>query len=162
MWLTLYLLSSFKTLTPEWNSRHFQMHSLERKCLMMSNLNFTQVSSWRSNVHIGWGDGLPLNRQITITSTKDEIIHWHKYITPGLNELTHCGLVTPYGNIDLGQHWLRWWLAALLLQAKTWINVDSWLMVQFHRKCVTNICSQKSSFEINIQRFLLICERTMS
>ena len=21
-------------------------------------------------------------------------------------ELTHCGLVTPYGNLDLGQHWL--------------------------------------------------------
>ena len=21
--------------------------------------------------------------------------------------LTHCGLVTPYGNRDLGQHWLR-------------------------------------------------------
>ena len=23
------------------------------------------------------------------------------------NELTHCGLVTPYGDIGLGQHWLR-------------------------------------------------------
>ena len=21
--------------------------------------------------------------------------------------LTHCGLVTPYGDVDLGQHWLR-------------------------------------------------------
>ena len=21
--------------------------------------------------------------------------------------LTHCGLVTPYGDTDLGQHWLR-------------------------------------------------------
>ena len=26
---------------------------------------------------------------------------------PGINELTHGGLVTPYGNTDLGQHWLR-------------------------------------------------------
>ena len=24
-----------------------------------------------------------------------------------LNVLTHCGLVTPHGNRDLGQHWLR-------------------------------------------------------
>ena len=24
-----------------------------------------------------------------------------------LEPLTHCGLVTPYGAIDLGQHWLR-------------------------------------------------------
>ena len=23
------------------------------------------------------------------------------------NDLSHCGLVTPYGNIGLGQHWLR-------------------------------------------------------
>ena len=26
---------------------------------------------------------------------------------PGTNELTHCGLVTPYGDINLGPHWLR-------------------------------------------------------
>ena len=26
---------------------------------------------------------------------------------PGANELTHCGLMMPYGDIDLGQHWLR-------------------------------------------------------
>ena len=25
--------------------------------------------------------------------------------TLGLNVLSHCGLVTPYGNRDLGQHW---------------------------------------------------------
>ena len=25
----------------------------------------------------------------------------------GGDELTHCGLVTPYGDRDLGQHWLR-------------------------------------------------------
>ena len=23
------------------------------------------------------------------------------------NELTHCGLVMPYGDMELGQHWLR-------------------------------------------------------
>ena len=22
-------------------------------------------------------------------------------------KLTHCGLVTPYGDMELGQHWLR-------------------------------------------------------
>ena len=27
-----------------------------------------------------------------------------------LNVLTHCGLVTPYADIDLGQHWFRHWL----------------------------------------------------
>ena len=38
--------------------------------------------------------------------------------------LTHCGLVTLYGNIDLGQHWYRQWLVAWRLQAITWTNVD--------------------------------------
>ena len=38
--------------------------------------------------------------------------------------LTHWGLVTPFGNIDLGQHWLRQWLVAWRDQAITWTNVD--------------------------------------
>ena len=29
------------------------------------------------------------------------------YITSGRQQLTYCGLETPYGAIDLGQHWLR-------------------------------------------------------
>ena len=37
---------------------------------------------------------------------------------------THCGLVTPYVNIDLGQHWLKQWLGAWWHQAMTWNNVD--------------------------------------
>ena len=27
-------------------------------------------------------------------------------VSQGINELTYCGLVMPYGNINLGQHWL--------------------------------------------------------
>ena len=38
--------------------------------------------------------------------------------------LSHCGLVTPYGNIDLGQHWPRQWLHAWRHQAITCTNVD--------------------------------------
>ena len=37
---------------------------------------------------------------------------------------THCGLVTPYGDRDLGQPWLRKWLGAWRHQAITWTNVD--------------------------------------
>ena len=37
--------------------------------------------------------------------------------------LTHCGLVTPYGDIDLGQHWVRQWLVFWRHQAITWTNV---------------------------------------
>ena len=38
--------------------------------------------------------------------------------------LTHCGLVTPYGDKELCQHWLRWWLVAWWHQAIAWTNVD--------------------------------------
>ena len=38
--------------------------------------------------------------------------------------LTHCGLATPYGTKDLGQHWLRLWLVAWQHQAITWTNAD--------------------------------------
>ena len=31
---------------------------------------------------------------------------WHLFVTL-FRWLTHCGLVTPYGNVDMGQHWLR-------------------------------------------------------
>ena len=39
-------------------------------------------------------------------------------------DLTHCGLMTPYGDLDLGQHWPRWWLVALQHQAITWASID--------------------------------------
>ena len=38
--------------------------------------------------------------------------------------LIHCGILTPCGNIDLGQHWLRYLLAAWCRQAITWTNAD--------------------------------------
>ena len=38
--------------------------------------------------------------------------------------LTHCALVTPYGDRGLGQHWLRWSLVAWWHQAITWTIVD--------------------------------------
>ena len=38
--------------------------------------------------------------------------------------LTHWGLVTPYCDRDLTQHWLRQWLVAWRHQAITWTNVD--------------------------------------
>ena len=38
--------------------------------------------------------------------------------------ISHCGLVVPYGDINLGHHWLRQWLVAWGLQAITWTNVD--------------------------------------
>ena len=37
--------------------------------------------------------------------------------------LSHCALVMQYNDIDLGQHWLRYWLVGWWHQAITWNNV---------------------------------------
>ena len=37
-----------------------------------------------------------------------EVWRWiSNFIPLIIMDLTHCGLVTPYGNKDLGQHWLK-------------------------------------------------------
>ena len=53
--------------------------------------------------------------------------------------LTHCGLVTPYGDIDLRQHWFRQWLVAWRHQAITWTNVDlsSFKAFGIHRRALS-------------------------
>ena len=62
-------------------------------------------------------------------------VKWRPFCL-GLNELILCGPVTPYGGIELGQHWFRY-------QAITWFNIDIssirfcyiHLGGQFHSKC---------------------------
>ena len=53
--------------------------------------------------------------------------------------LTFCSLVTPFGNLDLGQHWLRWWLVVWRYQDITRTIVD-FSMLRFggiHLKAVS-------------------------
>ena len=40
------------------------------------------------------------------------------------NHFTQCGLLTAYGDINLGQHWLRQWVVGWGHQAINWTNVD--------------------------------------
>ena len=41
------------------------------------------------------------------------------------DSFTHCGLVTLYGDTDLGQYWLGWWFVACRHRAIDWTIVDS-------------------------------------
>ena len=40
-------------------------------------------------------------------SRRGHRVNWHRCNQTFTAVLTHCGLMTPYGDIDLGQHWLR-------------------------------------------------------
>ena len=76
-----------------------------------------------------------------LTNTESVCTSWHHTVadnssTWGLVQLrcgafllTHCGLVTPYGDRDLGQHWIRKWLTApshYLNQCWLIISVVQW------------------------------------
>ena len=39
--------------------------------------------------------------------------------------LTHCGLEGPFGNIDIGQYWFRYWLVDWWRLAVIWTNINS-------------------------------------
>ena len=70
--------------------------------------------------------------------------------------LTHCGLVTPYDDRDLCQHWLKYWLVAWRHQAITWTNVD-WSLVEssdIHIRAISQEMSQPSITNINLK---IIC-----
>ena len=86
-----------------------------------------------------------INMRVSCTKWVTMIIspnHYRNMLSKNLH-LTHCGLVTPNGVGDLGQHWLRKWLVAWRHQAITWTSID--LIInevfrhqpeQFHRKCI--------------------------
>ena len=46
----------------------------------------------------------------------------------GYNELTHCGLVTPYSDLDVGQLWLRYGPVAWRHQPIT--STECWLIIK--------------------------------
>ena len=66
-------------------------------------------------VNIVTADAPLLKHQGMIIHNTDLILVFRKFHEENLNTwkntqfkgLTHCGLVTPYGDMALGQHWLR-------------------------------------------------------
>ena len=73
------------------------------------------------------------------------------------NELTHCGIVTPYGDRDLGQQLFRWWLVAWRHQAITWINVEVSALrsSDVHLKAISLEISQPSVTKISVKIIFL-------
>ena len=97
------------------------------------------------------GNGLSLTRRQIINGTNHDTIHWRTYIS------THCGLVTPYGGRDLGQHWFRQWPVAWRHQAITWTNVNlsSLWSIDVHLRAVSVEISQPSVTKISLNIIFL-------
>ena len=69
---------------------------------------------WRvQNHNIGLGNGVVPLRHNAIAWTNNDPVHKYIYIYTYIyihrqhTQATRCGLLMPYGDIDLGQHWLR-------------------------------------------------------
>ena len=71
--------------------------------------------------------------------------------------LTHFGLVTPYGDRDLGHHWLRKWLVAWRHQAITWTIVDLWSLrsSDVHLRAISLEISKPSVTKISLKIIFL-------
>ena len=72
---------------------------------------------------------------------------------------THHSLVMPYSEIELNQHWLRYWLVAWWHQAITWTNVDLWslrssdnqlkaILQQMPQPSINNISCKMNSLKL--------------
>ena len=74
--------------------------------------------------------------------------------------LTYSGRVTPYGNIDLDQLWLRLWLVVWRHQAITWPNVD----LSSASAVTINWCHQslKLTWKLLTKHFMQISQGSMS
>ena len=75
---------------------------------------------------IDTGNGLTLIRWEALAMNKLMMTNYSDaYVSLGKpNALTHWPPIMPYGFIEVGQHWPRYWLAAWQYQAITWTNAD--------------------------------------
>ena len=77
------------------------------------------------------------NRRQAIIWTNANPIHWRIYAPLGGDELTHCGLVTPNGIADLGQHWIRYVTCSVPNHyRKRCLHIDIWTL---GNKCQWNL-----------------------
>ena len=112
---------NFNTLRPSQNGCHFADDIF--KCILLNenvwitikySLKFVrmgQINNIPALVHImGWrrpGDK-PLSEPMTVSLQMHICVTQPQWVK-AMNLLTHCGLVTPHGAIDLDQCLLRWW-----------------------------------------------------
>ena len=91
--------------------------SLSLRVPLANKPALVQIITWcycriHFQMHFLWRNVLYFNEFVpqmhhAIAWTNIDPVQWFANVSASLNELTHCGLVTPYGDIDLGQHWVR-------------------------------------------------------
>ena len=120
--------------------RNAQKQTLGKFCLQYDDCHFRKM-------------------HLNMSSAKYQPFCWGLNVFMHWGRLTYCGLMTPYGDRDLGQHWLRQWLVAWRHQAITWTNVDfpSAMPIGIHLSTILQEILQPSiiklSWKINFLKF---------
>ena len=79
-------------------------------------------------------------------------LRWHLAhydVTVMRDGLTQCPLVMPYGCMEFGQSWLRYWLGAIGHQAITWTKIDHiqrWIYLDLSSVLEALLHSHEGSF----------------
>ena len=89
------------------------------------------------------------------------VFHWNLILmdlaSNSQNGMTHTihGLVTPYGDRDMGQHWVRQWIAAWRHQTITRTNVDLSPLRSSgtNLRAISREIPQPSTIEISLQNY---------
>ena len=90
------------------------------RCVILQHISMIDIWSISREIDLKWismdfTDDKPILVQVMAWCCQATSHYlnwcWQSSISPyGIimgDELTHCGLVTPYGHMEIGQHWLR-------------------------------------------------------
>ena len=119
---------------------------------------FIDLLSNNSNLqfHLPGANELMISKCTHFPSRKCIPIILHARLWPfclSLNMLTNSGLVTPYGDIDLCQHWFRQCLAAWRHQAITCTNVDLVRSIDIHTRAILQEVTWPSITWISVKTY---------
>ena len=79
-------------------------------------------------------------------------LHTYLLTSYGMKPLIHCGLVMSYGDRELTQHWLRWWLVMWQYQAtRTHVDLSSVRSSNNHMSVISQEILQPSITKINLK-----------
>ena len=80
-------------------------------------------------------------------SNVENVSIWRRH-----RDLANYGIVTPYGDIDLGHHWLWWWLGAITRTMLTYYQLGAVTVIwkQFHKRYLSHQLLKKKLCSISL------------
>ena len=104
-------------------------HKGQWRGALMFSLICTRINGWVNNGKAGDLGRHRAHYDVTVMTSNVAkwsqwwLAHWRIHASLCLNELTRCGLVTLYDDIEMDENWLRKWFLSRWHRVITWTNV---------------------------------------